>query len=204
MFSLHTQKEDYFLTASRMVPYKRMDLVVEAFSRMPDKRLVVIGDGPEMPRIKSKAGKNVTFLGHQPVDQLRRHLQLAKAFVFAAEEDFGIAPLEAQACGTPVIAFGRGGVRESVISGETGLFFDTQSPKAIVDAVHEFEAHDWDYAAIRRNAERFSSCRFRNQFVERIRKEWAAFKAGQLAVKVSPPADDPDILEAIAGAGAGS
>ena len=108
-FTLVTEKEDFYVTASRMVPYKRMDLIVEAFAQMPDKRLVVLGDGPEMPKLKALAGPNVTLLGYQDDLVLRDHLQRARAFVFAAEEDFGILPVEALACGTPVIAYGRGG-----------------------------------------------------------------------------------------------
>ena len=100
--------EDFYVTASRMVPYKRMNLIVDAFTAMPERQLVVIGDGPEAKRIRAGAGSNVRFLGHQPFEVLRDHLRRARAFVFAAEEDFGIAPLEAQACGTPVIAYGKG------------------------------------------------------------------------------------------------
>lgn len=107
-FALQTNKQDYYMTASRMVPYKRMDLIVEAFSHMPTKRLVVIGDGPEMNKIKSKATNNIEILGYQPNDVMQKYMSEAKAFVFAAEEDFGITPVEAQACGTPVIAYGKG------------------------------------------------------------------------------------------------
>jgi glycosyltransferase involved in cell wall biosynthesis len=126
-FSLRQDKEDFYLTASRLVPYKRVDLIVEAFSRMPEKKLVVIGAGPEFSRIKASAGHNVDFLGYQPGEVLRDHMQRARAFVFAAEEDFGIAPLEAQACGTPVIAYGKGGALETIRGEEsvepTGVFF---------------------------------------------------------------------------------
>ncbi|EFR41455.1 glycosyltransferase, group 1 family protein [Selenomonas sp. oral taxon 137 str. F0430] len=122
-YTLCEQKEDFYLTASRLVPYKRVDLIVEAFTAMPEKRLVVIGDGPEFGKIKKKAGSNVTLLGYQPFEVLRDKMQKAKAFVFAAEEDFGIIPVEAQACGTPVIAYGRGGALETVIPGRTGVFF---------------------------------------------------------------------------------
>ncbi len=108
-FPLRREKEDFYVTASRMVPYKKVDLIVEAFSSMPDKRLVVIGDGPDLAKVRAKAGPNVELLGFASADVLRDHLQRARAFVFAAEEDFGIAPLEAQACGTPVIACGRCG-----------------------------------------------------------------------------------------------
>lgn len=113
-FPLHEEKEDFYLAASRMVPYKRMDLIVEAFATMPDKRLVVIGEGPEFEKVKAKAGPNVELLGYQGSEVLRDYMQRARAFVFAAEEDFGIMPVEAQACGTPVIAFGKGGVLETI------------------------------------------------------------------------------------------
>jgi glycosyltransferase involved in cell wall biosynthesis len=166
------EKGDYYVTASRMVPYKRMDLIAEAFTAMPDKRLVIIGDGPEMPKVRSKAGPNVEVLGYQPRDVLLNCLSGAKAFVFAAEEDFGIAPLEAQAVGTPVIAFGRGGALESVVGAgvegraPTGLFFDEQSVPSLVDAVQRFERDRalFSPAACRANAERFSPERFRAEF----------------------------------------
>lgn len=112
-FDFNDNKEDFYLTASRMVPYKRMDLIVEAFANMPDKKLVVIGDGSEMPKIKKKAAANIEILGYQPDQVLHDYMRRAKAFVFAAEEDFGITPVEAQACGTPVIAYGKGGVLET-------------------------------------------------------------------------------------------
>lgn len=107
-------KEDFYLTASRLVPYKKIDLIVESFQSLPDKKLVVIGDGPDMEKIKQKAGKNVKMLGYQDGEVLVNHLQAAKAFIFAAEEDFGLLPVEAQACGTPVIAYGKGGALETV------------------------------------------------------------------------------------------
>ena len=108
-FSVHEEKEDFYLTAGRLVPYKRVDLIIEAFNRMPDKKLIVVGDGPDFDKLKAMAGPNVRLLGRQPGERLRRYLQLARGFIFAAEEDFGIAPVEAQACGTPVLAYGRGG-----------------------------------------------------------------------------------------------
>jgi glycosyltransferase involved in cell wall biosynthesis len=115
-------KEDFYVTASRLVPYKRIDLIVEAFNGMPDRQLVVIGDGPELPRLRRMAGPNVQVLGWQPNEVLKDHLQRARGFVFGGEEDFGIILLEAQACGTPVIAYGRGGALETVVENETGLF----------------------------------------------------------------------------------
>ncbi|HDR8984694.1 TPA: glycosyltransferase family 4 protein [Burkholderia vietnamiensis] len=168
--ALCTDKEAFYLTASRLVPYKRIDLIVEAFSRTSERRLVVIGDGPEMAKIRALAGPNVTLLGYQPFDVLHDHLQRARAFVFAAEEDFGISPVEAQACGTPVIAYGKGGVRESVRAwpgaGATGLFFRTQSVDALLDALARFEAlprGSISPHACRANAELFGAARFRRE-----------------------------------------
>lgn len=164
-FTLQTQKENFYMTASRMVPYKKIDLIVEAFSQMPDKKLIVIGDGPELKKIQSKAGTNVNMMGYQNNDVLKDYMQRAKAFVFAAEEDFGIVPVEAQACGTPVIAFGKGGSLETIENGRTGIFFDTQTSESIIEAVNTFESsNDFDPHYIRQNAERFSPERFRNEF----------------------------------------
>ena len=169
-FTLCTEKEDYYLTASRMVPYKKIDLIVEAFSNMPDKKLLVIGDGSEMPKIKAKAKSNVTLLGYQPFDILKEKMQKAKAFVFAAEEDFGIVPVEAQACGTPVIAFGKGGALETVLGLDnekpTGVFFQEQTVESLIDAVKKFEDNQEVLKPenCRLYAEHFSEVRFRKEF----------------------------------------
>jgi len=162
--------KDYYLTVSRLVPYKRVDLIVEAFSARPEKQLVVIGEGPEMKKIRKKAGANVTLLGYQPFPVVREYLQQAKGFIFAAEEDFGIAPLEAQACGTPVIAYGRGGALETIIgekrSGRTGVFFYRQEIDSLLAALDEFEQVAFLISAenCRNNALRFSPDLFRQQF----------------------------------------
>lgn len=136
-------KEDFYLTASRMVPYKKIELIVEAFAKMPDKKLVVIGTGPDFEKIKAKATSNVTLMGYQSFEVLKENMQKAKGFVFAAEEDFGITPVEAQACGTPVIAFGKGGSLETVrglnTKKPTGVFFYEQTTEAIQDAIGNFE-----------------------------------------------------------------
>ena len=169
-------KEDFYLTSSRLVPYKRIDLIVEAFAKMPEKRLVVIGAGPEMAKVQAKATSNIQILGYQSFDVLREHLQKAKAFVFAAEEDFGIAPLEAQACGTPVIAFCKGGSFETVKDGVTGLFFSEQSVSSIIDAVKRFETTSFDPVAIRHHAEKFSEERFRQEFKLLVDSKWSEFQ----------------------------
>lgn len=184
-FPMQKEKEDFYLTASRMVPYKRIDLIVDAFKTMPDKKLVVIGDGPDFLKIKQKAGKNVELLGYQPVSVLRDHLQRAKAFIFAAEEDFGIVPLEAQACGTPVVAFAKGGALETVRSQseikKTGLFFYEQSVDSLRKAVLEFEALQDTFLPedCRQNALRFSPERFREEFKEYVEQQIQNFREGK-------------------------
>jgi len=172
-------KLDYYLTASRLVPYKRMDLIISAFNLMPQKKLVVIGDGPEMAKLKAMAGHNVEILGHLPFVKLKRYLQEAKAFVFASEEDFGITPVEAQACGTAVIAYGKGGALETVVDSSdptraTGIWFGVQSAEAIVESVQRFEAlaNPISGKTCRENASRFSIGRFRREFVNYVDSCW--------------------------------
>lgn len=138
-FPCHPEKENYYLTASRFVPYKKIDIIVEAFSQMPDKKLLVIGKGPDEIKIKNRAAANIEFLGYQSDEKLSEYMQKAKAFVFAAEEDFGIMVVEALSCGTPVIAFNKGGIRDTVIENKTGILFDHQTPSSIKDAVEKFE-----------------------------------------------------------------
>ena len=166
-FTCCEEKEDYYLTASRLVPYKRVKLIVEAFNEMPDKKLVVIGDGPEYENIKVIAKNNIELMGYQPTEVLKAQMQHAKAFVFAAEEDFGITPVEAQACGTPVIAYGSGGATETITE-ETGMFFQKQTKAAIQQAVKAFEQRRWFSAKCWQNAERFSSEVFKKDFDRNI------------------------------------
>ena len=165
---------DFYLASSRLTPYKRMLLVVEAFALMPDRKLVVIGAGPQYDRIRKAATPNVKVMGYQEFPVLLAHMQAAKAFVFAAEEDFGIAPLEAQACGTPVLAFNKGGASETVVDGVTGLHFREQTTEAIRDAVERFEAREvpFDPQVIRAHARRFSTQRFRLQFRDYVERAW--------------------------------
>ena len=161
---------DHYVVASRMVPYKRVDLVVEAFRAMPSRRLLVLGDGPEWKRVEAAAAgaPNIELRGRVPQEELAEAVRTARAFVFAAEEDFGIAMVEAQACGTPVIAYGRGGardiLREPPDPEPTGLFFAEQSAAAIAAAVERFEAlpHGIAAADCRANAQRFNREKFQN------------------------------------------
>ena len=178
-FTLRETKEEFYLTASRMVPYKKIDLIVEAFSQT-DKKLLVIGDGPDMAKIKSKAGKNVELLGFASDETMTDLMGRAKAFVFAAEEDFGITPVEAQACGTPVICFGRGGARETVRDGESGLYFMEQNARGLLAAVAKFEQNydKFEPVKIRENSLKFSRARFEAEIKSYVEKKYEEFKDG--------------------------
>lgn len=173
-FALAGVRGDTYLAASRLVPYKRIDLIAAAFARMPERRLLVAGDGPERERVQAAAGgvPNITFVSGVSDSDMIRLMQEARAFVFAAEEDFGIMLVEAQACGTPVIAFGRGGARDILVDGPapTGLFFTEQTPEAIMAAVEAFErrAADFDPATCRANAQRFSRESFRTRIQDLV------------------------------------
>ena len=186
-FAVRAGKEDFFMTASRMVPYKRLDLIAAAFAKMPDKKLVIIGDGPEMKRVAEAAANapNIQLLGYQKGDVLVDHMQRAKAFIFAAEEDFGIVPVEAQACGTPVIAYGAGGALETVVDAErdpahgTGLYFGEQTADAIRDAVTRFDAlaNPLTAESCRENAARFSTAKFHERLRANVDRALADKKA---------------------------
>jgi len=175
-------REDFYVTASRLVPYKRVDLIVEAFAGLSDRTLVVIGDGPDARRVRAGNPANVRFLGEQPFAVLRDHFRRARAFVFAAEEDFGIVPLEAQACGTPVIALQKGGVLETVEGLDsvrpTGVFFPEQSVPALQAAVETFERESSRILPVtcRESALRFSAERFRQEFGEFVGDRLARFR----------------------------
>jgi|TARA_B110000971_G_scaffold39973_1_gene39053 glycosyltransferase involved in cell wall biosynthesis len=178
-FTLTTETSDYYITCSRMVPYKKIDLIVEAFSKT-NKRLIVIGDGPDFRKIKKLASSNVELKGYVEKEEMLDIIKRAKAFIFAAEEDFGIAPIEAQACGVPVIAYGKGGALETIIGvssdenfddkSVTGIFFKEQTSSSLLEAVNYFEKNkaSFDRKIIRKNAERFSKDRFEKEFKETI------------------------------------
>ena len=178
-FTLTTETSDYYITCSRMVPYKKIDLIVEAFSKT-NKRLIVIGDGPDFRKIKKLASSNVELKGYVEKEEMLDIIKRAKAFIFAAEEDFGIAPIEAQACGVPVIAYGKGGALETIIGvssdenfddkSVTGIFFKEQMSSSLLEAVNYFEKNEasFDRKIIRENAKRFSKDRFEKEFKETI------------------------------------
>ncbi|HLG81530.1 MAG TPA: glycosyltransferase [Bradyrhizobium sp.] len=175
---------NHFLAASRLVPYKRIEPIVRAFNAMPDLKLVVAGDGPEAARLKKLAGPNVSFAGFVPDEHLRQLMATARAFVFAAEEDFGIVLVEAQSEGAPVLALGRGGARESIAASgphATGMYFETADPASIVDCVRSFVAreHAISRADCRQRATFFSAERFRRQFVSAVNEELERFHANR-------------------------
>lgn len=179
-FECGTEKGDYYLTASRFVPYKRIDMIAEAFSRMPDKKLVIIGSGPDEEKIRSRAAGNVEFTGYLGGDKYKDYMKNARGFVFAAEEDFGIVVIEALASGTPVIALNRGGTAETVKDGVNGIHFQEQTPDQIIEAVNKFEKirGNFDSRQISADAKRYG----RNIFEDKIKsfiEEKAAQKFGQ-------------------------
>lgn len=178
-FELCNDKQEYYLASSRLVAYKKIDTIIEAFNQMPDKKLVVIGGGPNLETYRKLAKDNVTVMGYQPFDVLKDKMQHAKAFVFAADEDFGMIPIEAQSCGTPVIAYGHGGSLETVNGGKTGLFFNEQTPEAIVEAVNKFESmgsQPFAPADCRQWAEGFSEERFKREIKEFVEEKYEDFK----------------------------
>lgn len=156
------EKEEIYLCLSRLVKYKKVDLAVEAFNRI-GKKLVVIGGGEQLDYLKSIAKPNIIFLRRQPDEVVREYYRKCKAFIFPGEEDFGITPVEAQACGTPVIAYGKGGATETVIDGITGVFFKEQTEESLIDAVDRFEKISIDSGVCRENAEKFGIERFEHQ-----------------------------------------
>ena len=175
-FTLCAEKEDYYITCSRLVPYKKVDLIVNAFKTMPSKKLIVVGEGPDYDKINDNLPENVTLLGFVEYAELIEKIQKAKAFVYAAEEDFGIVPVEAQACGTPVIGYGKGGLVDTVIDGTTGIHFYSQNVEAIVNAVGAFEAQETlaSAADISSHAKQFGTERFEQELKSYIENKLAA------------------------------
>ena len=190
--TVQSKKDDYYVTVSRLVSYKRIDLILDAFRTLPSKRLIVIGDGPEAAALKATCPPNVTLMGWQPDDIVHRHLREARAFVFAAHEDFGIAPVEAQACGTPVIAYGAGGALETVrdlrtAARPTGLFFPRQTASCLADAVVFFENAGPVFEAdtCREWAEQFSEARFKDRLSGCVDQAWNSWQRDPRSVEQS-------------------
>jgi glycosyltransferase involved in cell wall biosynthesis len=161
-FSVDSDHEDYFLVVSRLIPYKRIDLAVEAFNQL-GLSLKIVGDGRDRQRLQAMARPNVEFLGRLPDHEVEQLLSRCRAFVFPGEEDFGIAPLEAQSAGRPVIAYAAGGALETVVDGVTGLLFQEQTAASLAEIVATFDATAFDSAAIRRHAEQFDKESFKTK-----------------------------------------
>lgn len=156
--------KDYFLFVSRLVDYKRCDIAVEAFNALGIP-LKIIGRGPEKEKLVKVAKENIEFLGHLSDSDIAKYYREAKAFIFAAEEDFGIVPVEAMASGRPVIAYGAGGVTESVVEGKTGIFFKEQTAASLIEAIKKFNQDDFDPEVIKKHAENFSNEKFKTEFI---------------------------------------
>ena len=175
-FHIGSNRDNYFITLARLVPYKRIDIIIDAFNhlKLP---LVIVGDGPGMKALKRIAGPTIDLIGHRSAHEVEELLSNARAFIFSAEEDFGIVNVEAQASGLPVIAFGRGGALETVIEGKTGLFFKRQTPLCLIEAIQEFlEIEEkFDPQEIRKNAERFPRSRFEREFKAFVDEAWEKF-----------------------------
>jgi glycosyltransferase involved in cell wall biosynthesis len=200
-FALQNEKEDFYVAVSRLVPFKRVDLIIDAFNSMPDKKLFILGDGPDMKKLQSMAGSNINFLGFQNHAIVNDYLKKARALIFSSMEPFGIAVVEAQACGTPVIALGKGAAPEIIRDGETGLFFHEQNSAALAETVNRFETiRQWfEPERSRANAMRFSSESFREQFkffVEQAVTEYFSHPAGRKGKHFE---SHPEKFSAIAG-----
>ncbi|GAB4448585.1 MAG: hypothetical protein Fur0044_44250 [Anaerolineae bacterium] len=167
---------DFYLIVSRLIPYKRIDLAAQALSRL-GKRLIIVGDGRDRARLETMAGPTVEFKGRLPGNEVAELMAHCRAFLFPGFEDFGIAPVEAQAAGRPVIAFGQGGALDTVIEGQTGLFFREQSVEALIATIAQFERTSFNPAAVRANAERFSVERFKQEMGDFVAQKWQEFKS---------------------------
>jgi glycosyltransferase involved in cell wall biosynthesis len=177
-FKLVDESSNYFVTFSRMVPYKKIDLIVDAFSKTKHK-LIVIGDGPEMKKVIAKSSANIDIMGFVEKEKMIPIIQRARAFVFMAEEDFGISPVEAQACGIPVVAYGKGGILETILgkfpdqkisSNDTGVFFKEQTKESLLEALDFFVENEAKFQKkiIRKNALRFSTERFESEMQKTV------------------------------------
>lgn len=177
-FQLETNcDEGFYLTAARLVPYKKVDLIVAAFTKLKNRKLVVIGDGPQLAKLKAMANSSIEFVGYVSKEELKKYFGLAKAFIYMAYEDFGLFPVEAQATGLPVIAYGRGGSLETVIDRKTGILFSEQTPASLIEGIKTFEAFEskFDKKVIRQHAETFSTAHFQDAFQSFVKEKYAEF-----------------------------
>lgn len=176
-FQLVEKKQDYWFTAARWVPYKKVDMIVRAFAQMPDQKLIVAGDGPLRKAVEAACTPNIQLLKHVPATDFVKYMAEAKAFVFAAEEDFGITIVEAMACGTPVLAYGKGGATETVLHGKTGAHFSEQTEESLIKAVQSWAQLELDSPAqIRQHALQFSEEAFQSKIRQQINAWWSAFE----------------------------
>ncbi len=177
-FTVKESKDDYYLVVARFVPYKKVDVAVKAFSKMPDKKLIVVGSGPDKVKLKEVAAQNVEFLGYQSDEELVNLMQRAKAFIYPAEEDFGITIVEAQAAGTPVISYGIGGASETVVDGKTGILFTEQTVSSLTSAIERFDKDfETDSNLIREHSLKFSRSRFEKEIKSFVDQKYSEFKS---------------------------
>jgi glycosyltransferase involved in cell wall biosynthesis len=176
-FTLYENKEDFYITASRLVPYKKTKLIVEAFNKMPSRELIVIGTGEELKSIRDIAKSNIKVLGYQKDEVLIEYMQKAKAFIYSAIEDFGIVPIEAVACGTPVIALNRGGTAETILDNINGIHFQEQRVSDIMEAIDRFETMEFDPQKVSKSAKKFATDRFKGEIKKYIIASFATFRA---------------------------
>jgi glycosyltransferase involved in cell wall biosynthesis len=179
-FQMSAIIDDYYLVLSRLVPYKRIDLAIEACKRL-GRRLVIIGDGPDRQRLEKLAGPKTEFLGRQPDSQVNRYASRCRALLFPGEEDFGMVPLEVNAAGRPVIAFRGGGAIETVVEGVTGVFFNQPTSGALVEAIEDFESRSWDQQTMRRHAEKFDRSVFAFRVLQFLGSVAPSSCAGELS-----------------------
>ena len=177
-FQLDTRNDEgFYLTAARLVPYKKVDVIVEAFVKLKNRKLIVIGDGPQLSKLKAMANSSVEFVGHVSQEELKKYFGLAKAFIYMAYEDFGLFPVEAQATGLPVIAYGRGGCLETVIDRKTGVLFFEQTTNSLIEGIKTFESCEskFDKKVIRQHAETFSASHFHSAFQNFVKEKYLTF-----------------------------
>lgn len=177
-FDLNKEKEDYYVTVGRLVQYKRFDILVQVFNKLPNKKLLIIGDGSERFNLERQSNKNIVFTGYLDQPGVKQYISKAKCFIFAGVEDFGIAPVEAQACGTPVIALNKAGTAETVVNGLTGVYFNNQTEEDVINAINKFEVNyaNFDPVVIRNHALQFGPERFEREIKEFVEEKYNNFR----------------------------